>query len=90
MESSAFDEETGVLDPPPGVSNEDCASLSVWQGELSDGVRGVISCWKPSPEEMAEIQRTGRVWLLIWGRTMPPAYVSGTYPFVKPQEESPS
>ncbi len=81
MIASAFDEENGVLDPPPGVDLDDVLCLSVYRGAMSDGTPVVISCWKPTAEEWAEMQRTGRVWLLIQGQTMPPATLTGTNPF---------
>lgn len=76
MEATAFDEENGVLEPPRGVSESEVHSLSVFR----DG-NVVVSCWKPSAAELAEINKTGRIWLLLWGRTMPPALLMGTSPF---------
>ncbi len=81
MIAAAFDEENGVLDPPPGVELDDCSCLSVFRGDAEDGTPVVISCWKPTPEEWEEMRRTGRVWLTILGHTMPPAAVSGHKPF---------
>ena len=26
-----------------------------------------ISCWRLNPDELAEVQRTGVVWLRVWG-----------------------
>ena len=37
-----------------------------------------VSCWQLSPEEVAEIQRTGRIYLSVWfGQTQPPVFVGG-------------
>lgn len=83
MTPTGFDEDNSVLDPPPGVV---CASLSVWRGE-SDGTPMVISCWKPSREELDEIVRTGRVWAIVVGETMPPIAVQGISPFMKKPED---
>lgn len=77
----AFDEENNVLQPPEGWSAEECEPLSVFQGFMSEGSPVTISCWKMSAEELEEIQRTGRVWLLIWRHVMPPAALRGTTPF---------
>lgn len=41
----------------------------------------IVSCWKVTPEELAEINRTGRVWLQLIGERMVPALLSGTNPF---------
>lgn len=84
MFPTSFDESNNVLGPPEGTSLEDCSVLSVFQGTISDGEHAdqvVISCWKPTQEELDKINRTGRVWLYIWGPTMPPAAVSGYSPF---------
>lgn len=80
MIATAFDEETGVLDAPPGVSPEECSMLSVWRGSM-EGTPVVISCWKPTAEEWEEMRRTGRIWLIIQGRTMPPVCPTGISPF---------
>lgn len=86
MFPTGFDEENGVLHPPPGVDIEEVQMLSVWRGGIKDIETGklspvVISCWKPTKEELEEINKTGRVWLYIWGETMPPASVGGQNPF---------
>lgn len=83
MFPSAFKEENGVLNPPPGVSLDECTPLSVWRGPLNTGRDVVITCWKPTKEELDEIVKTGRVWLMIWGETMPPAALTGISPFEK-------
>jgi hypothetical protein len=50
------------------------------------GVPVVVSCWKPDAAELAEINRTGRVWLYVWGVSMPPCVVSGHHPWSPPPE----
>jgi hypothetical protein len=77
-----FDEANGQLGPPEGMSEDECHTLRVWRGPREgDGAPMVISCWKPTQEELKEIQRTGRVWLWIMGNTMPPAFISGSHPW---------
>lgn len=46
-----------------------------------DGHPHVISCWKLSPDELAEIVRTGLVWFHSWGETHPPISIQGASPF---------
>lgn len=76
MFPTSFNESNHSLSPPLGMTEDQCESLATFQnGEL------VVSCWKPTEEELQEIIRTKRVWLIIWGRTMPPAYVGGISPF---------
>lgn len=81
MEATSFDESNHSLGPPPGVSEDECSSLAVFV----DG-KHVVSCWKLTREELEEVNRTGRVWLTIWGRTMPPACVQVASPFKQQQE----
>lgn len=81
-----FDESTGYLNPPKGVSPDDIVPLSVWQGEDTGGTPLVISCWKPTREELAEINRTGRVWLILIGGTMQPARLDGFKPFTREED----
>lgn len=47
-----------------------------------DGAQ-VISCWTPSPAELAEIMTTGQIWLVVKGQNQPPINVTGSYPFEK-------
>lgn len=81
MIPTSFDEANAVLGKPDSMSHEECTCLSVLRTEMDNGQPIVISCWKLTTEELAEIQRTGRVWLMIWGPTMPPAAVEGKRPF---------
>lgn len=39
-----------------------------------------ISCWQLTADEIAEVMRTGRVWLHVYG-VHPPVYVGGEDPF---------
>ena len=87
MFPTAFKEENGVLNPPAGMSLDECTPLSIWRGEVETGSNVVISCWKPTKEELDEIIKTGRVWLIIWGQTMPPAVVGGISPFERAKSD---
>lgn len=80
---AAFDESNGVLSKPESLTHEQCEALSVWRGPNVDGENVVISCWKLTKEELDEINRTGRLWLIIWGGTMPPSCIMGTRPFIE-------
>lgn len=81
MFPASFDESNHVLGKPEDMSHEDCACLAVFIGEQPNNLPVVVSCWKPTAEELEEINRTGRVWLGIIGHTMPPAWLSGHNPF---------
>lgn len=81
MIPAAFEQENCVLSRPEALTVDQCEPLPVYRGESRDGQPVVISCWKVTKEELEEISRTGRVWLWIWGDTMPPASVGGANPF---------
>lgn len=81
MIASAFDEENTVLGKPDSMTADECDPLSVWRGNLDNGQPVIISCWKMSALELAEVNRTGRVWLVVWGDAMPPVCPLGTSPF---------
>ena len=76
-----FDESNGALSRPPGEAFEDCEALEVLHGIDDQKRLVVVSCWKVTKEELEEINRTGRVWLMLWGSQIPPANVSGVKPF---------
>lgn len=37
----------------------------------------VVSCWRPSIDELRRIVDTGEIWLSIWGDNHPPVLVTG-------------
>lgn len=78
---SGFDESNHVLSRPPEMTAEECDPAQVFVGIDTGGRPIVITCWKPTREELDEIERTGRVWLILYGRTMQPAIVTGFKPF---------
>lgn len=80
-EAASFDESNAVLGRPQSMTDDECQALCVCRTQTEDGQPVVISCWKVTAEELAEIQRTGRIWLMLWGQTMPPAFVTGQKPF---------
>jgi len=67
----AFPEANVIYYPPAGME-DDVLPLHVRRG---DGC--LISCWKLTAEEVAEILRTGVVWLSVLGRGLPPVMISG-------------
>lgn len=81
MVPASFEQSTHFLGRPPDMTDEQCDPLSVANVVTTDGTPFVVSCWKITAEELAEIQRTGRVWLMVCGQTMPPVIVSGVSPF---------
>lgn len=81
MLATAFDQENCVLDAPESMGVDQCEPLSVWQGKLLSGFEAVISCWKPTKEEIEQLQKTGRIWLIVYGKKMPPVSLQTVSPF---------
>jgi hypothetical protein len=80
-EATNFPESNLVLNPPEGVSPDDCFALCVWRGLDQVGQPVVISCWKITEAELKEVIKTGRIWLWWWGTTMAPSIVSCLHPW---------
>lgn len=79
--AASFDESNAVLGAPPDMTVDECDALAVLLTKTPEDFPLVISCWKLTAEELAEVNRTGRVWLGILGQTMPPAWIAGVKPF---------
>lgn len=67
-----FEGANTVFRRPDSLSAAECADLQCF----SNGGQ-IISCWRLTPEELAEIRKTGVVWLSILGSAMPPVMISG-------------
>lgn len=83
---SGFAESNKILNPPDEMTPDQCEPAQVWTGPIRGGDIVTITCWKITRDELREIQRTGRVWLLCWGQSMPPAAVQGFSPFLEGAE----
>ena len=84
MIPSSFPESNCRLDPPVGMTAEECETLSVWRGECR-GRPVVVSCWKLTQEELDHLAAGGRLWLYVWGDTMPPVALTAEHPFQNPE-----
>lgn len=91
MEPCAFDQENLILNPPTGLSLQDCQVISAWFGQVTmmgGSVAPVyITCWKVDKKELEQIQKTGRVWLMTYGHGMPPVALMGIDPFTLEAKE---
>jgi hypothetical protein len=81
MVPSSFENENIVFDSPPGMSPDECEPVNAFIGTDPDGVPIVITCWKPTKEELEEIIRTGRIWCYHFGHQLQPHTLSGTSPW---------
>lgn len=62
-----------VLLPPKG--DADCRPLPILRMQDTDGVPVTMSFWKPTPEELQQLNAGGVIALHVWGRTHAPLYV---------------
>lgn len=82
-----FPEANGLLvGSPEDRAAGTVVDLPVHHYNDLDGNPHVISKWQLSPDELAEVMRTGVVWLHAWGTTHPPIAMSGTSPFARKEE----
>ena len=63
-----------VLGAPAGWDQSElpCGAIAVTD-VIADGVPCVLTFWRPSAEELAQLNAGGLISLSIVGRTMPPA-----------------
>jgi len=87
MVPCGFHESNCVLDKPRDMDHDSCESLQVWRGLYDNGAPAVISCWKLTKDEVEELLATGRVWLHVIGKTMPPVFLSAENPFLDSSKE---
>jgi hypothetical protein len=93
MLPTTFKESNFTFLKPADMTDEQCSSLPVWRGPTAPDETGaqfpvIISCWKFSPEDLEEIQKTGHIWLSITGNGMPPVALFTEHPFA-PQPVEP-
>jgi len=81
MIAASFEEANKVFDKPTTMSHDECESLSVLQSIDQNGNPVIVSCWKPTQEELDEITKTKRVWCIFYGTGIPPHCLSGIKPF---------
>lgn len=84
MQPERFAQKNFTFTKPEGMTEEQCGDLEVWRGNvpLPGGqiYPAIISCWRLSPEELAEVNKTGVVWLEIISNGMPPVSLNGFNP----------
>lgn len=69
-----------VMQAPAGDTN--CYDIHAAKARFQNSDRPVvITCWRPTPEELVKINLGEPVWLVVWGETMPPVAVTGDDPF---------
>lgn len=67
----------------PGMSlytADGCGPLPIVRTITPDG-QALVSAWEMTREELEEIQRTGRVWLVVLGAAQPPVSIVAECPY---------
>lgn len=81
LQATAFDEANCILSAPEGMTIDECEAINVWRGRNSEGTPVVISCWKVTKEDLEILLRTGRLYLVCAGDTMPPVILQSKHPW---------
>ncbi len=75
MEPSSFPESNVRYGPPPGMTEEQVATMDAFLGERLggpiDGSTVVIVAWKPSPEDLVLLNEGGLIYLTCIGGLPP-------------------
>lgn len=61
---------------PEGWTDEQCQALQTYQGVNEDGHSLIISCWKPTPEEIADIVAGKPIFLHVLTNVQPPVLLT--------------
>lgn len=68
-----FPEANLRLTGPQGENDPDVYTV---HARRLDGT--VVTCWQLSPEDIEAINASdGKIWLSVWGQTMPPTIITG-------------
>jgi len=64
-------------------------SIDAWIGDSPGPVPDsflptIITCWKPSPEEIQQIIKTGKIWIWFFSDELPPHSITAFSPFELP------
>lgn len=87
MEATNFEESNMILSKPKGLSEDEVSSQFAFRGQLGN-VPVYVTCFKTTQAELDEINRTGRVLVVVMGNSYPPLMVTGVNP-IDPNERNP-
>jgi hypothetical protein len=62
-----FPQRNAVLGKPRDLTDEQCYGLPCHRYIDSNGRGQIISCWRPSREDLQEFTRTGQIWVTTMG-----------------------
>lgn len=73
MKPVHFDEANVLVCPPEGMEGH---KIPMWKGQLDTGQPVVISSWELSDEELAELLRNKRLWVIEHSEHHPIAFMT--------------
>lgn len=82
MKAEAFPEANTVLSAPPGLPEGACYDLPIHRHS-----RGVISCWRPTADDLVRLNLGGPIYLMVEGATHPPLLLLTESPFMPLQPD---
>ena len=80
MNPQRFAESNTVMLAPHGM--EECNNIHAWKGAWGQQP-AVITAWRPTPEELVQINLGEPIYLGCCGTTMPPVFLIVGSPFEK-------
>lgn len=76
-----FPESNVIISPPEGMTEDEAGgSAFAYKGISENGVPLIITCWKPTLDEIDNMMEGGRVWLVVMGHIVSPAVVTAINP----------
>lgn len=79
LHPSSFDEANAIFGPPAGKTEDEVYSLIAARIKWGDD-DAVLSCWKPTQQQLDLIQETGRIWIALMCPQMIPICVMSQNP----------
>lgn len=87
MKPIHFKEVNTVHTKPEGMSEEQCGDLPTYTHVGPHGEVTNISCWEFTPEDLKELNETGKLWLFVSSPTLPPIGMNTANPFKSLENE---
>lgn len=78
-----FEHSNCLYVKPAGWTDEQCQSLATFKGVNEDGHPLIISCWKPTELEIADIVAGKPVYLHVLTNIQPPVLLTTKDPFTE-------
>ena len=84
-----FKEANTQFGPPPDLTESQCQSIPAYVGKISggsiDGSQVVVVAWKPSPDELIDLNAGIPVYLAMIGGLAPHLLTTNFESAIKPQ-----